>query len=95
MDKLKKLRGFTLIELILVIIIVSIIVAGSSNLLAQGFKAYAAAKDVINTNSQDIIALERIFPRINWKSTEKSTSYRVFGRFMWTLKIVNYFAFFA
>lgn len=60
MDKLKKFHGFTLIELILVIIIVSIIVAGSNNLLAQGFRAYVAAKDVINTNSQDIIALESI-----------------------------------
>lgn len=60
MGNAKKQKGFTLIELILVMIIVGIVVAGSSNLLAQGFKSFIATKDIINANRQDIIALESI-----------------------------------
>jgi prepilin-type N-terminal cleavage/methylation domain-containing protein len=55
---MRKQKGFTLIEIIIVIIVVGIIIAGSSNLLSQGFRSYMATKSVIDTNWQNTVALE-------------------------------------
>lgn len=53
-------NGFTLIELILVILIMSIVVAISSKILAQGFDSFMANRDVIEANWQGMIAMERL-----------------------------------
>jgi len=56
----KKNQGFTLIELIIVIAISGIIIAGSSMLLFQGINAYNAGKTEINSSWQATLAIERI-----------------------------------
>jgi len=55
-----KLHGFTLIELIIVIIISGIIVASSTSLLVQAAKGYVAGRENINANWQAGLALERM-----------------------------------
>jgi prepilin-type N-terminal cleavage/methylation domain-containing protein len=55
-----KLHGFTLIELIVVIIISGIIFASSTALLVQAAKGYVAGREDINANWQTGLALERM-----------------------------------
>lgn len=55
-----KSLGFTLIEMIMVITISGIIVAGSGLLLMQGVKAYMTGKNDINTSWQASMAIERM-----------------------------------
>jgi len=55
-----KIKGFTLIELIIVIAITGIIVAGSSSLLLRGVEAYIAGKTDINASWQANSAIERM-----------------------------------
>ncbi|MEI8055611.1 MAG: prepilin-type N-terminal cleavage/methylation domain-containing protein [bacterium] len=55
-----KLHGFTLIELIVVIIISGIIVASSTSLLVQATKGYVTGRENINANWQAGLALERM-----------------------------------
>lgn len=50
--------GFTLVELIVVIVIVSALAAGSALLLAQGFQAYTVAQNTINLQTLGRTALE-------------------------------------
>ena len=56
----KKQRGVTLIELIVVIIVMGIIIAGSADLLLQGFKSYAVGSIYINSDWQATVAMERM-----------------------------------
>ena len=60
MQKRTSQLGFTLIELIIVIVLLGILVAGSGNLLSQGFKSFFVGKDIINANWQASVALERM-----------------------------------
>lgn len=53
-------QGFTLIELIIVIVITGIIIAGSSSLLLNGVNAYIAGKADINASWQANVAIERM-----------------------------------
>ena len=55
-----KSKGFTLIEMIMVITISGIIVAGSGFLLTQGIKAYLTGKTDIDTSWQASMAIERM-----------------------------------
>lgn len=52
--------GVSLIELIVVILLIGLLIAGSSNLLYQGFKSFFVTKDIINANWQASVAMERI-----------------------------------
>lgn len=56
----KKQRGFTLIELVFVIMLMSIIAGISSVVISSGFKAYLASKNVIGADWQARYALERM-----------------------------------
>jgi len=56
----KNQNAFTLIELIIVIVIVGIIMAGTSTVLLQHFRAYLAGKNLISLSEQGTIAIERI-----------------------------------
>lgn len=53
-------HGFTLIELIIVIVITGIIIAGSSSLLLNGVNSYMAGKADINASWQANVAIERM-----------------------------------
>ncbi|MDR1057215.1 MAG: prepilin-type N-terminal cleavage/methylation domain-containing protein [Coxiellaceae bacterium] len=56
----RKYQGYNLIEFIIVIVLVSILVAGSSNILSLGFNIFFSQKNIIQTNWQASIALERM-----------------------------------
>jgi prepilin-type N-terminal cleavage/methylation domain-containing protein len=53
-------KGFQLIELIIVIIILSVIMGGTVELLAQGFRAYFAEQNLITADWQGYLAIERM-----------------------------------
>lgn len=52
--------GYTLIEIIIVIILLGILIAGSGNLLKVGFNSFNAEKNIVNANWQGSVALERM-----------------------------------
>ncbi len=52
--------GFSLIELIVVILIVGLLMVGSSQMLYHGFRSFFVTQDLININWQASVALERI-----------------------------------
>lgn len=60
MQKYSKQSGFTLFELVIVIILLGILIAGSSNILSVGFTSFFAEKNIINANWQASAALERM-----------------------------------
>lgn len=53
-------KGFTLLEMILVILILSIIIAMSSTLLTQGLNSFANSESIMSANWQGQIAMQRI-----------------------------------
>jgi prepilin-type N-terminal cleavage/methylation domain-containing protein len=57
-NKVHCIDGFTLMEMIISIMILSILVAGSTLLLTQGFKGYFAAQNVVNPQIKGGLALE-------------------------------------
>ncbi|MDR3492173.1 MAG: prepilin-type N-terminal cleavage/methylation domain-containing protein [Gammaproteobacteria bacterium] len=60
MRPFKKQHGFTLIEFIIVITIISIVSAIASKPLLQGYQAYVTAKNLINADWQVRYALQRM-----------------------------------
>jgi len=52
--------GFTLIEFVLVIVLFGIVAAVGSKMLAEGFRAYFAGRDLIDAQWQGRVALERM-----------------------------------
>lgn len=56
----RKHQGFTLIEIVVVIVLISIIAAISSQMLAQGFNAYLTSEDITDANWQGQLAMERM-----------------------------------
>ncbi|SRR5579883_330618 len=57
---MKKKLGFTLIELVMVIILIGIISVIAGRMLSSGFGAYLAEKNVIDADWQGRLALERM-----------------------------------
>jgi prepilin-type N-terminal cleavage/methylation domain-containing protein len=55
-----KQQGFTLIELVMVIVILAIITGMSSLLLSQGFNAFFTSEDVLDAQWQGQIAIQRM-----------------------------------
>jgi prepilin-type N-terminal cleavage/methylation domain-containing protein len=53
-------QGFSLIELIVVIVVFGIIAATGAQLMGNGFRAYFAGKDMTEMDSQARVALERM-----------------------------------
>lgn len=53
-------RGFSLVELVLVIIILALIAAVSSTILSGGFNAYFRQRDVSDADWQGRLALQRL-----------------------------------
>lgn len=60
MQKQSQQSGFSLLELIVVIILLGILIAGSTNSLVIGANAFFTGQNVINTNWHAGIALERM-----------------------------------
>lgn len=58
--KLHEQLGFTMIELLMVIVILGIITAGSSELLVQGFRAFSVEKSYNNVSWQGRITIEKM-----------------------------------
>ena len=56
----KTLSGFTLIELVIVIVLTGIIGAIATKMLAQGLNAYLTSKNVADADWQGRLALERM-----------------------------------
>lgn len=57
---MKSQKGFTLIELVMVIILLSIVAAIASKMLTQGLNALLTGQNVISANWQGQIAMERM-----------------------------------
>ena len=53
-------RGFTLIEMVMVIVLAGIIAALGSKMLVAGFSSYQASRDLIQAQWQGTIAMERL-----------------------------------
>lgn len=53
-------RGYTLIELVMVIVLIAILAAIASTLLGQGFKAFISAQNVSDADWQGRVAMERM-----------------------------------
>src|SRR5689334_5109353 len=51
-----KQRGFTLVELVMTLVLISIISVVATKLLSQGYKAYITAKSVSETDWQGLLA---------------------------------------
>jgi prepilin-type N-terminal cleavage/methylation domain-containing protein len=60
MRKLTAQRGFSLIELVMVIILVAVITLMMTRFLSQGIKSYLTAQNVTDSNWQGRIAMERM-----------------------------------
>lgn len=56
----RQARGFTLVELVIVILLLSVISAVGSRLLSAGFNGYLLARDLTDADWQGRIALERM-----------------------------------
>lgn len=54
------MTGFSLLELVMVIILLSIAAAVAAPFIANGFKAYFTGRDLVETDWQARVALERI-----------------------------------
>lgn len=55
-----RMYGFTLMEMVVVIVIVGIVFAIGSLIISRGFTAYFASKDITNADWQARLALERM-----------------------------------
>lgn len=58
--RLRSHQGFTLIELVIVIVILGIIVAMSTPLLTEGLSTFLAGENIVNADWQGQIAMERM-----------------------------------
>lgn len=67
-------RGFTLMEVIIVIIILGIVFAAGGTLLAEGFKAYQTQKEFNKISMQGDMALQRMSQEIKSAVTFNTTS---------------------
>lgn len=57
---MKQQQGFTLIELVLVIILVAVMANVASTMLAEGLRAYLTTKNITDADWQGRIALQRM-----------------------------------
>lgn len=57
---LKQYQGFTLIEIVIVILILGIIIGMSSSLLSQGLASFSAGENIANASWQGQLAIERL-----------------------------------
>lgn len=57
---MRKIHGFTLIELVMVILLFSIISVVAATLIAQSFNGYLTSKNIVDANWQARLAFERM-----------------------------------
>ena len=77
-------KGFTLIEMIVVIVLSSIIAVVSMQLLAQGFAAYLSGQNVTSAQNQIWRALERMSRDIRAVSSPASITTATASQFSFT-----------
>jgi prepilin-type N-terminal cleavage/methylation domain-containing protein len=58
--KISKQQGFSLLEMVMVIVLLSIVAAIGSSMLSSGFTAYFTGRDIINADWQGRFALDRM-----------------------------------
>lgn len=57
---MKKIRGFTMLELILVIVLTSIVVVVTAKIIASSLSAYLTGQNTVDANWQGQVAVERM-----------------------------------
>ena len=79
-----KNKGFTLIELIIVIVLSSILVKIGSYVLLTGFKAYYTNQNIMTANNQARMALERMTRDIHSVRSSASITTATSSQFSFT-----------
>jgi prepilin-type N-terminal cleavage/methylation domain-containing protein len=78
---LHKQQGFTLIEFVMVILLISIIAIVGSQMLAQGLKSSLTLQDITNASWQGQLAIERMMREIRYVRSAVDILIRTNGQF--------------
>ncbi len=81
MTSFTKKAGFTLIELVLVIIIMSIVSVVGATMLAQGLQSFLTLQNTTNANWQGQVALERMTREIRYVRSAADVLTQTSGEF--------------
>jgi len=67
-------KGFTLIEMVIVIVILSVVAVLASRVLGAGFSSYLDNQNIVNANEQGRLALEKMIRDIHAINSPSSIS---------------------
>lgn len=81
---MKKYSGFTLIELVIVIVILGIIAVASSQMLNTGLNAYITGKNIIDAGQQARLGIERMVRDIHAVRSSSDISSATASQFAFT-----------
>ncbi len=81
---MKKQQGFSLIEMIMVILVLGILTAMASLLLSQGLNAFSSSSDLLDANAQGQVAIQRMARDIRLVRSPADISTATSGQFSFT-----------